>query len=160
MTYEFEGTLKTVFKIEAGTGKIKEKCRILVKDKEREIEFLLFDENIYKFLEPLELEDKIKVSFSIKSLDWGKGYVTTCYAYHIEKVVKKERQQRQRTYNWSREEPKNNYADYFAGCKTKEEIKKKYRSLCKMFHPDTGGDIKVMQEINRQKDRLDKQYKK
>ena len=37
---------------------------------------------------------------------------------------------------------------WFAGCKTQEEIKKEYRRLCFIHHPDKGGETSVMQEIN------------
>lgn len=40
--------------------------------------------------------------------------------------------------------------NYFTGCNTAEERKLKWKELAKIHHPDVGGDIKVMQEINRQ----------
>ena len=39
--------------------------------------------------------------------------------------------------------------NYFTGCNTAER-KLKWKELAKIHHPDVGGDIKVMQEINRQ----------
>jgi curved DNA-binding protein CbpA len=40
-------------------------------------------------------------------------------------------------------------ANWFAHCKTSEEIKEHYRQLCKQHHPDMpGGDTATMQEIN------------
>lgn len=41
---------------------------------------------------------------------------------------------------------------YFANCKTLEELKKEYRKLGKLHHPDCGGDEKVMVEINNEYD--------
>lgn len=32
-----------------------------------------------------------------------------------------------------------NPADFFGGCVTEEDIKKRYKSLCKIYHPDLGG---------------------
>src|SRR5208282_6606389 len=40
--------------------------------------------------------------------------------------------------------------NYFTGCKTIEEARKRYRDLCKVNHPDKGGSNAVMSEINRQ----------
>lgn len=38
--------------------------------------------------------------------------------------------------------------NWFANCKTCEEIKDHYRQLCKIHHPDLGGNTATMQEIN------------
>lgn len=38
----------------------------------------------------------------------------------------------------------------FANLRTPEEIKKRYFELAKQHHPDHGGDVATMQEINRQ----------
>ena len=40
--------------------------------------------------------------------------------------------------------------NFFKDCNTPQERKAKYRELAKVHHPDAGGDLKVMQEINRQ----------
>lgn len=40
--------------------------------------------------------------------------------------------------------------NYFANLRTPEEIKKRYFDLAKQHHPDHGGDVQTMQEINRQ----------
>lgn len=37
---------------------------------------------------------------------------------------------------------------YFSGCKTKYELKQVYKCLLKQHHPDNGGDVAIMQEIN------------
>ena len=37
---------------------------------------------------------------------------------------------------------------YFSQCKTLEEVKKHYKNLAFMYHPDRGGDTVRMQEIN------------
>ena len=39
---------------------------------------------------------------------------------------------------------------YFAGCKTAEEGKARYKELLKKHHPDNGGDTATMQEINEE----------
>ena len=39
---------------------------------------------------------------------------------------------------------------YFKECTTHEEAKKLYRELVKEHHPDAGGDLRTMQEINAQ----------
>lgn len=40
--------------------------------------------------------------------------------------------------------------DHFAGCKTAEEVERRYRELAREHHPDLGGDTSTMAEINRQ----------
>lgn len=41
---------------------------------------------------------------------------------------------------------------YFTNCKTIEELKKEYRRLAMLNHPDCGGSTETMQEINNQYD--------
>lgn len=44
---------------------------------------------------------------------------------------------------------------WFAGVKTVEELRKRYRELLKKYHPDNeGGSIEATQEINAEYDRL------
>lgn len=39
---------------------------------------------------------------------------------------------------------------YFSECKTQEEARTLYKKLARENHPDTGGDLRTMQEINAQ----------
>lgn len=39
---------------------------------------------------------------------------------------------------------------YFYDCKTKEEAKTRYRDLAKKFHPDHGGDVNQMVNLQKQ----------
>lgn len=41
---------------------------------------------------------------------------------------------------------------YFRKCRTVEELKKEYKRLVFLYHPDKGGDTKTMQEINAEYD--------
>lgn len=41
-----------------------------------------------------------------------------------------------------------NTQDYFHGCFTEQEIKARYRELCKVHHPDLGGSTEAMQDVN------------
>jgi len=43
---------------------------------------------------------------------------------------------------------------YFAEVHTLDELKKKFRRLAMLNHPDVGGDTATMQEINAEYDRL------
>lgn len=43
---------------------------------------------------------------------------------------------------------------YFTEIKTLDELKAAYRRLAMKHHPDRGGDLKTMQEINEEHDRL------
>lgn len=42
---------------------------------------------------------------------------------------------------------------YFAACKSAEALKREYRRLAYIHHPDRGGDTATMQEINDEYDR-------
>jgi curved DNA-binding protein CbpA len=42
---------------------------------------------------------------------------------------------------------------YFSSVGTLEELKKEYRKLCKMYHPDKGGAVETMQELNNEYDK-------
>ena len=37
---------------------------------------------------------------------------------------------------------------YFEGCYSEDDIKRRWRDLCKQHHPDLGGDLRTMQAIN------------
>lgn len=43
---------------------------------------------------------------------------------------------------------------YFAQCKNLEELKKEFRRLVMIHHPDRGGDVETMKEINNEYDAL------
>ena len=48
---------------------------------------------------------------------------------------------------------------YFDGCRTYEDLKKRYHELARKNHPDCGGDPEVMKAINAEFDRLQPQLK-
>ena len=48
---------------------------------------------------------------------------------------------------------------YFSNISTLEELKKQYKELLKLHHPDNGGNLEAMQEINAKYDRLFKVLK-
>lgn len=43
---------------------------------------------------------------------------------------------------------------YFGNCKTLEDLKKEYRRLAVLHHPDKGGDAATMKEINAEHDKV------
>lgn len=48
---------------------------------------------------------------------------------------------------------------FFVGVEDKQSLKKRYKDLIKIYHPDNvAGDIGTIQEINREYDRLQEQY--
>ena len=49
--------------------------------------------------------------------------------------------------------------NYFKNCTTLEELKKEYRKLAMQNHPDRGGDVATMQEINNQYEKMFKLLK-
>ena len=51
-------------------------------------------------------------------------------------------------------------ANWFAGIKTAGELKKEYRKLARMYHPDLGGCAETMKKINAEFDKLIEKMKK
>jgi len=49
--------------------------------------------------------------------------------------------------------------EYFKNANTLQELRKQYRDLLKIHHPDNGGNVSDMQEINAEYDRLFKLLK-
>jgi len=49
--------------------------------------------------------------------------------------------------------------EYFKNANTLQELRKQYRDLLKIHHPDNGGNVSDMQEINAEYDRLFKVLK-
>jgi len=151
MTYDYIGRITWVGESEECTGKIKRKVNIVIHtDDKRDLYMVIFDDNIEKLLGPVELNDKVSGSFSVKSVQFGQKWVTNLFCLTMLKV--EPRQRKSRSYNsrdysdWVRSK-----TDYFSSCRTAEEVKKRYRQLCKMYHPDTGtGNEKIMQEVNSQ----------
>lgn len=48
---------------------------------------------------------------------------------------------------------------FFVGVEDKQALKKRYKDLLKIYHPDNlSGDVGTIQEINREYDRLREQY--
>ena len=43
---------------------------------------------------------------------------------------------------------------YFENIRTLEELRKQYKELLKLHHPDNGRNLEIMQEINAEYDRL------
>ena len=43
---------------------------------------------------------------------------------------------------------------YFENIRTLEELRKQYKELLKLHHPDNGGSLEIMQEINAEYDKL------
>jgi len=151
MTYEYTGKIVWVSDSEECTGKFKRKVNIVIHtDDNRDLYMTIFDDNIEKFLGPVELNDKVSGQFSVKSIQYGQKWYTNLFCLTMEKVERKKREHRQRTHTHS-----TNRTYWFDGCKTPAEVKKRYRELCKQYHPDTGtGDVKKMQEINVQYNRM------
>lgn len=45
---------------------------------------------------------------------------------------------------------------YFNGCASLDEVKSRYKQLAMQYHPDRGGDKRIMQEINAQYEEITK----
>lgn len=42
--------------------------------------------------------------------------------------------------------------NFFSNCKTLDEVKQLYKTLAKQHHPDKGGDVEIMKQINSEYD--------
>lgn len=167
MSYTFTGKIHEVGDVEQvkGTGTIKEKCQFTCKDKKGEfLTFLIFNDAIYTYLQPLEIGDEVIIEFSIKSKKFTYTWTTNCYALTISKVVKEQKKQEKKSgyddykqywqYRNFKQDTKSNETNYFAGITNKEDAKKKYRQLVKEYHPDkTQGDDTVIKIVNKQYER-------
>lgn len=40
--------------------------------------------------------------------------------------------------------------DFFEGCSSEEELKKRYKALCKVYHPDVGGHEETFKVLQNQ----------
>lgn len=154
--YEFTGKITHVTPIIPIKGKFKEKCTFVIEEGNRKIAFILFDEQIYTVLKPLEKGDTVRVKFSVKSLEFSGSWVTNCYVLSVEKVQEKSKKQSNYNYNktgsnrWDDIKNKTRSSSYFPFNCTKEEAKRIYRELCKKYHPDVpGGSDEKMQEVNK-----------
>lgn len=159
MTNTLIGKITWVGKLEEGLqGNIKRKIQVVIQDKTISLAMWIFNDNIEVFLTPVEIGDKVTVEFSIKSSEYKGKWYTNCYCLSMVKVEKKQRQQRTYTYNpfdnFGGSEHFGHMKQHFSGCTTADQIKDRYRQLCKLHHPDTGGDEKIMQEVNSQYNKL------
>lgn len=48
---------------------------------------------------------------------------------------------------------------YFENISTLEDLRKQYKELLKLHHPDNGGDLQIMQAVNAEYDRMFKMLK-
>lgn len=47
---------------------------------------------------------------------------------------------------------------FFQGCETKDKLEKTYKSLCRAYHPDNGGDEETFKRMNEEYNKLHKQF--
>lgn len=166
--YTITGKILEILPIENVTGKFKKKQTfVITTDKDVNVMFMLFDNTIDQ-LSKYEAGDNVIVQFIVKSYKRTHGWENVCFCITIEPVIRtyKRKQEQRRTWNdfydkgfWEAFGNKTNNprteTAYFDGCYTPEQIKKKYRELCKKYHPDTGtGNEKIMQEINAQYNKI------
>lgn len=71
---------------------------------------------------------------------------------------KQYQEQRQQNSYKQQERPKqqtyNKQTSYFAGCNTKEQLKKRHRELCMKYHPDKGGDVEIFKKMQSEYEKL------
>ena len=68
----------------------------------------------------------------------------------------------EREYHYTQQPPKQNVVKgelFFSGVGSKQSLKKRYKDLIKIYHPDNlDGDNNTIQEINREYDQLSKVF--
>lgn len=80
-------------------------------------------------------------------------------AFKKEKRNQKYREEMEKEKSIFKSGTKNNAGIFFLGVNDELSLKKRYRDLLKMFHPDNMcGDLDAMQEINKEYARLKKKY--
>lgn len=120
MTYTVQGKITEVGSIIPTTGKTREKLTFMIRDDDdngREIAFLVFDENIHTLIEPLEIGDKVKVSFTIKTRkytdkNFNVSYITSCFAINIEKIESKQQRTGRDWYRQREEQQQKQWHTY------------------------------------------------
>lgn len=176
MIYKFTGTITEISNIiEVGKKGI-DKQTFVVRGLEDVICFTLLGKNVILICD-FKLYDKVEVSFTITSNCYGETWYTSCNPTGISKVLseqqkqenkkkreekrkdknrdyeqQKEKQQERKSYEeFTKNYEKNQFnINWFEGCYSQNEIKKRYRKLCFEHHPDRGGDEEKMKEINIQ----------
>ncbi len=126
---------------------------------------LLGDKNT-KLISGFQKGDKVKIEFQIVCKLYNGTWYTNLDPVKITKVSseqKKARTEKRHETKWKTyEDFEKQYEfhsgskDYFSGCFTDEQIKIRYRELSKKNHPDLGGDVEIMKEINIQYDKIRK----
>jgi hypothetical protein len=171
--YTFTGRIKEIKPVEKVGKNGIDKVNFICIDYNQAICFTLLGKNI-KLIEGFAKDDNIEVIFTISSLEYSGKWYTNCTPSEItlvsrpsKKSQQQKQQKQQQTYNnWrggqqkKKEEvppweespkPPPKHVDWFDGCYSQEEIKKKYRKLCFEYHPDMpNGDVEIMKEINIQ----------
>ena len=73
---------------------------------------------------------------------------------HRQKAYKQDRSEDAENISSSETSQENDFS-FFTGCNTPEEIKSRYRNLCRVYHPDTGsGDKEIFRKITEQYEKL------
>ena len=155
--YSFIGKITEIHEVEAVTGKYKKKRTFVVEgEKDVSVLFMTFDANTDN-LNEYEVGNKVEVQFTIKSYKRTKGWENVCFAVSIHRIMEwkyEKRENYKSKHAWEDTRSRQKTTNHFEGCRTKEDYKKRYRELCKKYHPDTGtGDAKIMSEVNVQYER-------
>lgn len=110
-------------------------------------------------------KEELKRKEQIFDLQWKQlEYELSLFAMEKEAFMKEKRNQKYKERmeyekNLIKNGSKNNAGMYFLGVNDELSLKKRYKDLLKMFHPDNmNGDVNAMQEINKEYKKLKKKY--
>lgn len=109
---------------------------------------------IYEFTSYMELLSQI-----LKKME-GYGTEIPCHEFEhklipaIEEARRKERELEKEVFNLLNkrvhDHANQEQIDFFAGCETCEDVRKRYKALCKVYHPDVGGHEETFKQLHAQ----------
>lgn len=142
--YNFKGTITLIGQVKNRKGY--EEQYIIVTDEATVLVFFAFNYDIHKLIS-YKIGDGVEIKFSIYSYtSTGSVYETVLAIQEIQHGYIEPKQEEEKTSEHYQEAD----SDYFRGCLTEGERKRRYRKLTKKYHPDRGGNEEIMKEINKQ----------
>ena len=127
---------------------------IMKKIDQTAVEFIEWNKKLNKNIVKKQVRKYKKDSINlINRLEILKDYLEELY-FIKNKIIKEqeeireEKEEREKIENINKEKNKNKYI-YFNGCKTKDDINKRYKALVKVYHPDNStGNADIFKDIN------------
>ena len=124
-------------------GKCLKKEEEARRQKEAEWKKQVHEEHVNQYYEDLKAQGEARARFE---QEYGKTGHSSDHTYQQENASESTSGGKQQAFS------------YFDGCTTREQVQKRYRDLCKVYHPDMGnGSAEVFAQINREYEQLKRQ---